>query len=182
MLQHTEIVLQMQVTKTKRILSYFAHSSSVGCNINSAKFITGEEWIATGDDDGWVHVYSYTTKAKIKEVDAHHGKPVSSLAVHPTLPFLLTSSSCDNWIKLWDWGKGWKCIKKFDNERFPSCITWNPWDTNTFAGASFWGIKVCLLPFSAFISPLATNYICGYKIVHLYMIFAGLGASFFGSY
>jgi WD40 repeat protein len=36
-----------------------------------------------------------------------------SLAVHPTLPYLLSSSD-DMLIKLWDWEKGWICTQIFE--------------------------------------------------------------------
>jgi hypothetical protein len=43
------------------------------CWVYSAKFIAREQWFVTGDDNGWVHVYSYTTKDKMMEFEAHHG-------------------------------------------------------------------------------------------------------------
>lgn len=36
-----------------------------------------------------------------------------SLAVHPTMPYLLSSSD-DMLIKLWDWEKGWACTQVFE--------------------------------------------------------------------
>jgi WD40 repeat protein len=33
--------------------------------------------------------------------------------VHPTLPYVLTSSD-DMLIKLWDWDKGWACCQVFE--------------------------------------------------------------------
>ncbi len=36
-----------------------------------------------------------------------------SLAVHPTMPYLLSSSD-DMLIKLWDWEKGWMCTQIFE--------------------------------------------------------------------
>lgn len=35
------------------------------------------------------------------------------IAVHPTLPYILTCSD-DMLIKLWDWDKGWQCTQIFE--------------------------------------------------------------------
>lgn len=42
-----------------------------------------------------------------------HTDYIRSIAVHPTLPYLLTSSD-DMLIKLWDWDKGWACVQVFE--------------------------------------------------------------------
>src|SRR5690606_18951221 len=39
-----------------------------------------------------------------------HADYIRSIAVHPTQPFVLTSSD-DMLIKLWDWERGWKNIQ-----------------------------------------------------------------------
>ena len=39
--------------------------------------------------------------------------PCSHIAVHPTLPYILTCSD-DMLIKLWDWDKGWACTQIFE--------------------------------------------------------------------
>ena len=39
-----------------------------------------------------------------------HTDYIRCVAVHPTLPYLLTSSD-DMLIKLWDWDKGWACTQ-----------------------------------------------------------------------
>lgn len=36
-----------------------------------------------------------------------------SIAIHPVLPYVLTSSD-DMLIKLWDWDKGWACCQVFE--------------------------------------------------------------------
>jgi coatomer subunit beta' len=85
--------------------------------VYSVKFIAQEKWFAAGVGYGHVRVYDYTSTTKnnvIKKIRAHGGKPVTSLAVHPTYPYLLTSSQDDNLIKLWDWGQGWLCTRTFD--------------------------------------------------------------------
>ncbi|RVW41379.1 Coatomer subunit beta'-2 [Vitis vinifera] len=53
--------------------------------VRSAKFIACKQWIVTGADD-------------------------KTVAVHPTLPYVLSASD-DMLIKLWDWEKGWECTQ-----------------------------------------------------------------------
>lgn len=50
-----------------------------------------------------VRVYNYNTMDKVKAFEAHTDY-IRSIAVHPTLPYLLTCSD-DMLIKLWDWDK-----------------------------------------------------------------------------
>jgi len=57
--QTKEKVMVMQATK--------AHSNTP-CWIQCAKFIIGRQWFVTGDDDGWVNIYAYTTKDKIQGI------------------------------------------------------------------------------------------------------------------
>ncbi|TVU20676.1 hypothetical protein EJB05_36895, partial [Eragrostis curvula] len=95
-----EIVMAMQVTRKSGMLYFLTNTSKLASC--SAKFIAREQWFATGDGDGYLHVYDYTTTDKIKEFQAHRHKVVDSLAIHPTQPFLLSSSSSDMMIKLWD--------------------------------------------------------------------------------
>ena len=42
-----------------------------------------------------------------------HTDYIRSVAAHPVLPCLLTSSD-DMLIKLWDWDKGWACVQVFE--------------------------------------------------------------------
>ena len=58
------------------------------------------------------------------------------MAVHPTQPFLLTSSD-DMLIKLWDWDQGWMCTQVFEGHtHYVMQVVFNPKDANTFASAS----------------------------------------------
>ncbi|CAO2140924.1 unnamed protein product [Urochloa humidicola] len=113
--------------------------------IFSAKFIAREQCFATGVGDiiGLVRVYSYTTKARVMEFEAHGGEPVSSLAVHSTEPFLLTASYQDKWIKVWDWAQGWLCTRVFDaHDQGVRSFTFDPRNANTYASASRDDVKV----------------------------------------
>jgi coatomer subunit beta' len=64
------------------------------------------------------------------------GSKIRCVAVHPTLPYVLSSSD-DMLIKLWDWEKGWVCTQIFEgHSHYVMQVTFNPKDTNTFASAS----------------------------------------------
>jgi len=107
------------------------------CWVYSAKFIAREQWFITGDDNGWIHVYSYTTKDKMTEFEAHHGTFLDTMAVHPTEPLLLTSTPNVTSIKLWNWSKEWMCIRTFDvPNKQVFRLLWNPRDSNTFTSVS----------------------------------------------
>ncbi|CAL4989539.1 unnamed protein product [Urochloa decumbens] len=108
--------------------------------ICATKFIPGEKWFAAGDENGSVHVYSYTSQDKVKEFQAHHpGRWVELLSVHPTDRLLLTANKYDGSIKLWDWGQGWTCTRVFVDQLKADIykyVTFGPTDTNISAISS----------------------------------------------
>ncbi|CAN6362685.1 unnamed protein product [Urochloa humidicola] len=109
--------------------------------VYSAKFITRQKWFVIGDGHGRVRVYNYTRTRNnaIKQIRAHGGKPVTSLAVHSTKPFLLTSSQDDK-IKLWDWKQGWSWACTFDGYTGGvGSLTFSPWDIDSFASVRYNG-------------------------------------------
>jgi coatomer subunit beta' len=110
--------------------------------VRSAKFIARENWIVAGADDKFIRVYNYNTLEKIKEFEAHNDF-IRCVAVHPTLPYVLTSSD-DMVIKLWDWEKDWTCTQIFEgHSHYVMQVAFNPEDNLTFASASLDGtIKV----------------------------------------
>ena len=59
-----------------------------------------------------ISVWNYNTMEKVKSFEAHSDY-IRSIAVHPTQPFILSSSD-DLQIKLWDWEKNWKCVQTFE--------------------------------------------------------------------
>jgi len=88
-----------------------------------------------GADDMFIRVYNYNTMDKVKVFEAHTDY-IRCVAVHPTLPYVLSSSD-DMLIKLWDWEKGWICTQIFEgHSHYVMQVTFNPKDTNTFASAS----------------------------------------------
>lgn len=103
--------------------------------VRAAKFIVRKQWIVAGGDDMFIRVYNYNTMDKVIQFEAHTDY-IRSLAVHPTLPYVLSSSD-DMFIKLWDWDKGWTCKQVFEgHSHYVMQITINPKDNNTFASAS----------------------------------------------
>ncbi|KAJ3683614.1 hypothetical protein LUZ60_013841 [Juncus effusus] len=72
---------------------------------------------------------------KVKEFEGHSDY-IRSVAVHPTLPYVLSASD-DMLIKLWDWEKDWICTQIFEgHSHYVMQVTFNLKDTNTFASAS----------------------------------------------
>ncbi|RZC71675.1 hypothetical protein C5167_035223 [Papaver somniferum] len=103
--------------------------------VRSAKFIARKQWVVAGADDMHIRVYNYNTMDKVKVFEAHTDY-IRCVAVHPTLPYVLSSSD-DMLIKLWDWEKGWMCTQIFEgHSHYVMQVTFNPKDTNTFASAS----------------------------------------------
>ncbi|KAK1668612.1 hypothetical protein QYE76_056771 [Lolium multiflorum] len=102
----------------------------------AVRFIAQKQWFVAGDYEGHIHVYTYTTKYKLRKFQAH-ANMVNSLAVHPTDPFVLSSSN-DNLIKLWNWENDWECIRTFQaHSKWVESVKFNPLATsNTFASAS----------------------------------------------
>jgi coatomer subunit beta' len=94
-----------------------------------------------------VRVFNYNTTERVKSFEAHQDY-IRNMAVHPTLPYLLTSSD-DMTIRLWDWDKDWACIQTFEgHSHYVMQVEFNPKDTNTFASASLdRTIKVRILTF-----------------------------------
>ena len=103
--------------------------------VSSVKFIEQEEWLVAGDGDGIIYVYSYDTDEKVTSIEAHEGN-IRSLVVHPTDPLVLSSSD-DHLIKIWDWEKGWECIRTLEGHSDTVMqVVFNPVDTDSFASAS----------------------------------------------
>lgn len=113
-------------------------------SVRSAKFISRKQWVVAGADDMFIRVYNYNTMDKVKVFEAHTDY-IRCVAVHPTLPYVLSSSD-DMLIKLWDWDKGWMCTQIFEgHSHYVMQVTFNPKDINTFASASLdRTTKVCL--------------------------------------
>ena len=80
-------------------------------------------------------MFNYNTLERLAAFEAHSDY-VRCIAVHPSQPFILTSSD-DMTIKLWNWDKAWSCQQVFEGHtHYVMQIVINPKDNNTFASAS----------------------------------------------
>uniref|UniRef100_A0A2S2P3V5 Coatomer subunit beta' n=1 Tax=Schizaphis graminum TaxID=13262 RepID=A0A2S2P3V5_SCHGA len=103
--------------------------------VRAARFVARKNWIVTGSDDMQLRVINYNTLERVHQLDAHSDY-LRSIAVHPSQPFILTSSD-DMLIKLWNWEKQWACQQVFEGHtHYVMQIMINPKDNNTFASAS----------------------------------------------
>ncbi|KAH7514092.1 hypothetical protein FEM48_Zijuj11G0051900 [Ziziphus jujuba var. spinosa] len=103
-----------------------------------AKFVASKNWIVAGADDKFIGAYNYDTMAKIVEFEARDDF-IRSVAVHPTLPYLLSASD-NKVVKLWDWGKDWICTQILEgHSHYMMQVSFNPKEMSTFATASLDG-------------------------------------------
>jgi hypothetical protein len=136
-------------------------------NFGAVKFIARMQWVVCSINT-CVVVYTYADNrlTEIKRFQVYHkfslGQTKSSLAVHPTLPYLLSSSKAkseDNLIQLLDWDKGWTCIRKFKCSRDVREMTFDPKDAYSFASLNYNGeINVHFCSFSPLISLLFASF------------------------
>lgn len=102
--------------------------------VRAGKFIARKNWIVVGADDFQVRVYNYNTGEKVSQFEAHPDY-IRSIAVHPSRPYVLTSSD-DYTIKLWNWENNWKLEQVFEgHQHYIMSVAFNPKDANTFASA-----------------------------------------------
>eukprot|EP00127_Corallochytrium_limacisporum_P000942 Clim_evm26s33 gene=Clim_evmTU26s33 len=103
--------------------------------VRCVRFIHRKNWVVAGADDMIIRVMNYNTLDKVHQFEAHSDY-IRSLAPHPTLPYLLSSSD-DMTIKCWDWDNGWQLKQQFDGHtHYVMMVTFNPKDANQFASAS----------------------------------------------
>ncbi|KAF7032539.1 hypothetical protein CFC21_043700 [Triticum aestivum] len=112
-------------------------SYSLSNKVHSVKVISRKKWFVAGTSDGVIHVYNYDNKIqKLRSFRAASDCFITSMAVHPTRPYVLSSAHCD--MKLWDWDNGWECTQSFMQEHSDTIqqVAFNPVDSNMFASAS----------------------------------------------
>ncbi|KAK7882773.1 hypothetical protein WMY93_028947 [Mugilogobius chulae] len=103
--------------------------------VRVAKFVARKHWIIAGADDMQIRVFNYNTLERVHMFEAHSDY-IRSIGVHPSQPYILTSSD-DMLIKLWDWDKKWICCQVFEGHtHYVMQIVINPKDNNQFASAS----------------------------------------------
>ncbi|EEC67878.1 hypothetical protein OsI_35514 [Oryza sativa Indica Group] len=89
----------------------FAYASEI--HSSAAKLIARKQWLVVGYHDGFIRVYTYESPVQqVKRFKAHSWN-ITCLDVHPTEPYVLSVGLLDP-IKMWDWNKGWECIRMFD--------------------------------------------------------------------
>lgn len=59
--------------------------------VRTAKFVPRKNWVITGSDDMQIRVFNYNTLERIHSFEAHSDY-VRCIAIHPTQPYILTSS------------------------------------------------------------------------------------------
>ena len=112
-------------------------SYSLSNKVHSVKVISRKKWFVAGTSDGVIHVYNYDNKIqKLRSFRAASDCFITSMAVHPTHPYVLSSAHRD--MKLWDWDNGWDCTQSFVQEHSDTIqqVAFNPVDSNIFASAS----------------------------------------------
>ncbi|XP_053278385.1 coatomer subunit beta' isoform X1 [Pleuronectes platessa] len=103
--------------------------------VRVARFVARKHWVIAGSDDMQIRVFNYNTLERVHMFEAH-ADYIRCIAVHPTQPFILTSSD-DMLIKLWDWDRKWACSQVFEGHtHYVMQIVINPKDNNQFASAS----------------------------------------------
>lgn len=100
--------------------------------VRTGRFVARKLWIVVGSDDYQLRVYNYNTGERIVQFEAHPDY-IRGVAVHPTLPYVLTCSD-DLTIKLWNWDNNWLCEQTYEgHQHYIMNVAFNPKDPSTFA-------------------------------------------------
>ena len=70
---------------------FISLSLSLSLPVRAAKFVVRKSWVVTGSDDMQIRVFNYNTLEKVHTFEAHTDY-IRSIIVHPTHPYILTSS------------------------------------------------------------------------------------------
>ncbi|KAL6595041.1 hypothetical protein ACP70R_048144 [Stipagrostis hirtigluma subsp. patula] len=118
------------------MVSIKKHKYEDYCVTSAVRFVARRQWVIVGDNYGDINVYEYDHKTLVKTMYRAHQGQVRSLAVHPTHPYLLSSSD-DKSIKLWNWDNKWEQIREFKGHLSPVLqVMFSPKDTSQFASVS----------------------------------------------
>uniref|UniRef100_A0A0D9XQB6 Beta'-coat protein n=1 Tax=Leersia perrieri TaxID=77586 RepID=A0A0D9XQB6_9ORYZ len=109
-------------------------SAAACAGLSAAKLIARKQWLVVGHQDGFIKVYTYESPAQQVKRFKAHPLVITCLDVHPSEPYVLSAGTMDS-IKLWDWNKGWECIKKFEMPGQTYELKFNPKDEHRFAVA-----------------------------------------------
>lgn len=83
--------------------------------------------------NGFIHVYDCACVSQLEKItsfDASKANAGYSVGIHPTKPYLLSTS-----MTLWDGDKDWECTHTFGVVAMFR-VAFNPEDTNSFASAA----------------------------------------------
>lgn len=136
--------------------------------VRCVQFIARKSWFVAGSDDFHLRIFNYNTHEKVAAFEAHPDY-IRCLAVHPTLPLVLTASD-DMTIKAWDWDKGWKNVQTYEGHtHYIMNLAINPKDPNTFASAcldrtvKMWSLSSPTANYSMEPHPKGVNYVEFYQ-------------------
>lgn len=59
--------------------------------VRASRFVMRKSWVVAGSDDMQVRIFNYNTLEKVHTFEAHTDY-IRSIIVHPTHPYVLTSS------------------------------------------------------------------------------------------
>jgi len=125
---------------TNEKIGEYRRSDEYSARNKVARFIPREQWAVMGNSDGSILVRMCPTLDHVTEFKAHPSN-VTALEVHPTRPFLLSTSN-EQVLKLWDWKHNWRCIRIFEVNVSVRYMMFNPRDANAFITAHANGIAV----------------------------------------
>ncbi|TVU00742.1 hypothetical protein EJB05_53825, partial [Eragrostis curvula] len=104
--------------------------------VRTAKFIR-EGWLVAGCLNGYIHVYSDTME-KVASFHAHDSA-ISSLDVHPTEPYIVSSS--DKGLKLWNW-ENCQLIDSFETQHNIIEVKFNPTNADSCFAFTSCGLQI----------------------------------------
>ncbi|GBG81575.1 hypothetical protein CBR_g32567 [Chara braunii] len=109
--------------------------------IYSAKFIAKNQWIAMHDHDTiYIHeVFDDVIDGEPFQAIKSRGSPVTDMAVHRRLPYLLTGFRTRH-VELWNWDSEWKRTALKGHSEMVYMVKFHPKDKDTFASASSDGV------------------------------------------
>ncbi|KAI5191950.1 coatomer subunit beta' [Nematocida sp. AWRm77] len=103
--------------------------------IRAGEFIEEREWLALGSDDGVLRVYCVDTLELKCKVQAHKDF-IRSVVVHPSLPYIATSSD-DTTVKIWDYSKDLAPVRTLEGHtHFVMCAEFSCRDNRVLVSCS----------------------------------------------
>jgi coatomer subunit beta' len=135
--------------RTNEKLGEYKRSDEYHAEITVAQFIARKRWVVIGNSDGSILVLMCPSLEKLEEFKAQPDG-ITSLAVHPTRPFLLSCTGNRNPMRLWDWSRGWSCTTMFVVTKPVLQVMFNPKHSTTFASLHMNASIMVCIPWSTF--------------------------------